>query len=154
MPRVLVQLFRERGRLRRLPYWLGLLLVAGCFALGIRVFETLQLGAGLRRSGLLAFFAILLAWLAGRRLSDIGASPWIARAVIFASGAAPSVLYYLAMNDRVPLGIAITLTSAAMMFASACLLVLGLIPGGRGANRYGPTPEERKALANAARAFE
>ncbi|MDT3381600.1 DUF805 domain-containing protein [Labrys neptuniae] len=154
MPQILLQLFREKGRLRRLPYWLGVGLVVGCFALGILIFETMQVGAGLRRSGLMLFFAALLAWLGGRRLSDIGASPWVARVVIFVSGATPSLMFYLVMNDRVPLNGAILVTGAVIMFASACLIILGFIPGKRGANRYGPAPDERMALTQAVETFE
>lgn len=149
-------LFSFRGRASRLAYvggvlaaLLGLVLPwasAGTVGIGLELAIHAVLravypegAAAFARAGLAAWLMILvgtvcaaasfwlLAAMAAKRLQDLGLSGWH-----FAWLVALSLLGEFAQNGVVD--------TAAALIVSGALLLLALLPGTRGANRYGPSP--------------
>jgi uncharacterized membrane protein YhaH (DUF805 family) len=113
------------GRLDRKTYWIA---VGAVFALGV----ALQLLVG-ERIGLSGMATFLFIRIFGGRLKDLGKSPWWQLAV-WALVIEAAILFGVA---KAPVNMAI---GAAILVQMVCTLVLGLIPGASGENRYGPAP--------------
>ncbi|KQW82219.1 DUF805 domain-containing protein [Brevundimonas sp. Root1279] len=132
----------SEGRLRRLHYWIGMaILLVVSRLLG----PVPLIGAVV---GLVAF--ILCFALQARRLRDIGQSAWwlLIPLGVWIAG------WFLTMNALRNFSPASSLgilsLSWATLFVPAVIVVLGLIPGQRGRNRFGPDTKPAPPEATAA----
>lgn len=127
-----------QGRIGRREFWIG---AAGLIAVGLAVGIIPVVGA-------LASLAMLYPWtcLTAKRLHDFGRSGWLVliAAVPAAVSGALGVFMALAASNLATLGVAmasaglaLTVSTLALLASLAFLLWVGLKPGERSANAYG-----------------
>lgn len=118
------------GRLRRSHYWIGMLILFGVHRL---------LGPVPLLGGVIAFAAFVLCMaLQARRLRDFGQSAWwlLIPLAVWIAGWVSTMSAVSALSPTNVAGLAGL--GLASIFALAFIVVIGLIPGQRGRNRYGP----------------
>jgi uncharacterized membrane protein YhaH (DUF805 family) len=137
-------LFSFRGRLSRLPYWIGTLISVVVMA-GVMVLLSSQVhtisGWGIAVCALL--FAMML-WavlaLASKRLRDRGKGfGWLAFYLLLP----PAIEFLGGTTGSYGIAIAVSLVSIGISIAG--LIDMGFLRGTRGANRFGGDPLERPA---------
>lgn len=137
-------LFSLRGRIRRRDWWIGVLALNGLYLLGTAVLvgraggELLSDGPASPAETALSLLLIWPATAMGvKREHDRDRSGWMA---MLMSGAAPG-LFTLASAFAVPGWALIVLGLFALAGLVWSVLVLGILDGTAGDNRFGPSPK-------------